>query len=34
MLIHHLVSAGNLHAKDFIILKKKNKKKNVRTVVA
>ena len=26
MSIHHLVSAGNLHAKDFIILKKKLKK--------
>ena len=25
MLIHHLVSAGNLHAKDFIICKKKKK---------
>ena len=33
MLIHHLVSAGNLHVKDFIIRKKKTKKKNVRTVV-
>ena len=31
MLIHHLVSAGNLHAKDFIIRKKKKKK--VQTVV-
>ena len=28
MLIHHLVSAGNVHAKDFIICKKKNKNKN------
>ena len=27
MLIQHLVSAGNLHAKDFIIRKKKKKKK-------
>ena len=27
MLIHHLVSAGNLHAKDFIIRKKKKTEK-------
>ena len=30
VLIHHLVSAGNIHVKDFIIRKKKKK---VRTVV-
>ena len=32
MLIHHLVSAGNLHAKDFISRKKKKNKINRPTV--
>ena len=32
MLIHHLLSAGNLHTKDFIIRKKKKKKKKKNTV--